>query len=156
MDYYVGILDNEGSGDWGIVFPDVPGCVSQGDTFADAVRMGTEALSFHISGLIADGQKVPKPRPIEKILAAGDDWYDKEDGIRGVVAMIPLLPEHEEKPQPTNLSLEPGLVRAVDQYAAKLKKTRSAVFAEGARFLLATKPVRFDHIEAKPKRRQRA
>jgi predicted RNase H-like HicB family nuclease len=144
MNYYVAFLDDEGGGDYGVVFPDFPGCASQGSTFEDALRMGAEALALHVAAMQEDRVTIPQPRTLEEIRAAGEDWYDAEEKIRGVAAVIPLLPEPEEKPRPTNLSLEPSLVKAVDRYAAKRKLTRSDIFAEGVRMVMTLRPVGSD------------
>jgi predicted RNase H-like HicB family nuclease len=138
MEYYVALLENDGGNEYGVVFPDFPGCVTQGDSYEQALQLAAEVLAFHVEGMQADGLPVPQPRSIEQIRAAAEDWYDLAGSV---VAMIPLLPAPEGKPQPTNLSLDAGLVKAVDQYADAQKLTRSAVFAEGAKLLMKTRPV---------------
>ncbi len=47
----------------GVVFPDLPGCVSQGDGDEDALRMAREAMTFHLWGMEEDGDAIPKPTP---------------------------------------------------------------------------------------------
>jgi predicted RNase H-like HicB family nuclease len=41
--------------------PDVPGCVSTGRTREEVERNIREAIEFHLEGLRADGQPLPKP-----------------------------------------------------------------------------------------------
>jgi len=41
--------------------PDVPGCVSAGDTLEEMEAMMREALEFHFSGMLEDGEAVPEP-----------------------------------------------------------------------------------------------
>ena len=48
-------------GQVGVVFPDLPGCVSQGDDDTDALRMAKEALSLHLYGMERDGDDIPDP-----------------------------------------------------------------------------------------------
>jgi predicted RNase H-like HicB family nuclease len=36
----------------GVVFPDLPGCVSQGDTPQHAAEMALEALALHIESMV--------------------------------------------------------------------------------------------------------
>ena len=43
---YVSFIHRGESG-YGVSFPDLPGCVSVGDTVDDAIRHGSEALAFH-------------------------------------------------------------------------------------------------------------
>ncbi len=40
--------------------PDVPGCVSTGDTWDEMLAMIREALTFHIELMIEDGDPVPE------------------------------------------------------------------------------------------------
>jgi predicted RNase H-like HicB family nuclease len=43
-----------------VYFPDVPGCVSCGDTFDQALQMAKEALSLHLYGMEKDGEPLPE------------------------------------------------------------------------------------------------
>jgi len=45
---------------YSVFFPDIPGCISAGDTFEEAKANAIEALSLHISGMIEDGEKAPQ------------------------------------------------------------------------------------------------
>lgn len=40
-------------------FPDLPGCVSAGDTLEKSLSMAREALSLHLYGMIEDGDTIP-------------------------------------------------------------------------------------------------
>ncbi|WP_091951222.1 type II toxin-antitoxin system HicB family antitoxin [Methylorubrum salsuginis] len=63
MQPYLAILyPPESSSSWGVVFPDLPGCVSAGDSFEDAAQAAREALSGHLAALRADGDPIPRPR----------------------------------------------------------------------------------------------
>lgn len=42
--------------------PDVPGCVSVGDTWEEMQAMIKEALEFHIESMVEDGEAIPEPR----------------------------------------------------------------------------------------------
>ena len=53
---YVSFIHRDGAG-YGVSFPDFPGCVSVGNTVDDAVRHGSEALAFHVEGLVATGTR---------------------------------------------------------------------------------------------------
>jgi len=41
--------------------PDLPGCVSTGDTRVEVERNIREAIEFHLEGLREDGDPVPEP-----------------------------------------------------------------------------------------------
>ena len=66
---YVAFLHDDDEPGFGISFPDFPGCVSDGETVDDALRRGAEALSFHVEGLMADGEPIPQPRSLHDIKA---------------------------------------------------------------------------------------
>lgn len=55
----------------GVVFPELPGCVSAGDGADDALRMAQEALALHLSGLLVDGEALP---PAAALDAPLPDW----------------------------------------------------------------------------------
>ncbi len=51
----------EGEENWGAFVPDLPGCVSTGDTLEEVQQGIREALELHIAGLVAEGLPVPEP-----------------------------------------------------------------------------------------------
>ncbi len=53
------ILDANG---WGAYVPDVPGCVSVGDTWEEMLEMIDEALTGHIEVMLEFGEPVPESK----------------------------------------------------------------------------------------------
>ena len=47
---------------WCAYAPDVPGCVSVGDTWEEMLEMIEEALSFHIEMMLENGDTLPEPK----------------------------------------------------------------------------------------------
>ena len=47
---------------WCAYAPDVLGCISTGDTWEDMLEMIDEALTFHLEGLLEDGDPLPEPK----------------------------------------------------------------------------------------------
>jgi len=47
-----------------VEFPDLPGCVTGGDTAEEAFRMAQDALEGYLSILEEDGDSIPQPTPI--------------------------------------------------------------------------------------------
>ncbi|MCL2811429.1 MAG: type II toxin-antitoxin system HicB family antitoxin [Clostridia bacterium] len=45
---------------YSVEFPQLPGCYTQGDTFDEAVKMATEALSLHLYGMEKDNDPIPE------------------------------------------------------------------------------------------------
>jgi predicted RNase H-like HicB family nuclease len=48
-------------------FPDLPGCITEGDTMEEALHMAKEALELHLYGMEEDGDKIPEPTRPEKL-----------------------------------------------------------------------------------------
>ena len=42
--------------------PDLPGCVTTGDTRDEVIQLMHEAIEFHLEGLRRDGDPVPPPQ----------------------------------------------------------------------------------------------
>lgn len=57
---YIAFIHKDPDSIYGVSFPDMPGCISAGDTIDEAVRNGVEALSGHVRMLEADGDPVPR------------------------------------------------------------------------------------------------
>jgi predicted RNase H-like HicB family nuclease len=52
----------EGSeGSYGAYVPDLPGCVTTGDTLDEVRAMMREAIEFHLDGMREDGIVIPEP-----------------------------------------------------------------------------------------------
>jgi predicted RNase H-like HicB family nuclease len=64
---YIAYLHKDCESDYGVGFPDFPGCVTAGKTLAEACRMAAEALALHIQGMMKDGDVVPEPSRVDDI-----------------------------------------------------------------------------------------
>ena len=58
--------DEEGKG-YTVTFPDLPGCITEGDTLEEAFSMAREALELHLWGMEDDGEDIPRPTPPNQI-----------------------------------------------------------------------------------------
>lgn len=70
---------------YGVFFPDLPGCISLGDTIAEAQENAQEALSLHIYGMEKDGDTIPKPSTA----------LSKEDSDGCIVVPVTIYPDLE-------------------------------------------------------------
>jgi len=50
-----------GETNWGAYVPDLPGCVSIGDTLAEVQENIKEAIELYLEVLKEDGKPIPKP-----------------------------------------------------------------------------------------------
>ncbi|MCY4128326.1 MAG: type II toxin-antitoxin system HicB family antitoxin [Gammaproteobacteria bacterium] len=126
---YVAFIHHEAGTGYGISFPDFPGCVSIGRSVDEAVHQGCEALAFHFEGLLNNGDVVPSPRTIEDIKADDSltEWRKDAD-----IVLVPLLLDKGSSKR-VNISIDPGLLDAIDEEAKARGMTRSAFLANAAR-----------------------
>lgn len=66
-------LSAEDGGGFVITFPDLPGCMSDGETIEEAVANGREAFSAWVAAVVDLGRPVPSPtaRPVELLEVSG-------------------------------------------------------------------------------------
>ena len=57
---YLAVFEPSGDG-YGVYFPDLPGCISWGDSFPTAKTAAQEALAVHLYGMEQDGETIPTP-----------------------------------------------------------------------------------------------
>ena len=58
-------LEQGAEASWGAVVPDLPGCISAGDTPADAMGNVREAICSWLEDAALDGEELPPPKPPE-------------------------------------------------------------------------------------------
>ncbi|HYE52017.1 MAG TPA: type II toxin-antitoxin system HicB family antitoxin [Azospirillaceae bacterium] len=73
MPTYIAILSKDPDTDYGVHFPDFPGCVTAGSTLEEVKAMAAEVLPFHIEGMLEDGEAIPAPSSLEQVLADPDN-----------------------------------------------------------------------------------
>ena len=122
---YIGLIRKDADSDFGVDFPDFPGCVSAGATLDEARRMAQEALELHVSGMVEDGEELPAPSSLEAIMG------DPENG--DAVAFLVTLREPADRTVRVNITLPERLLRRIDERATN----RSAFLARAAEKALA-------------------
>jgi predicted RNase H-like HicB family nuclease len=114
---------------YGVSFPDVPGCTSAGDTLDEALANAVDALSGHIRLMEADGEATPIARTLEVINADPDFALELAGAI---VSAVPLVRNRGSTTR-INVSLDLGLLEAIDGLAKERSQTRSAFLASAAK-----------------------
>ena len=112
---------------WGVRIPDFPGCHGGGATPADALADATRALREFAADMVADGDDIPPPRDWNEIKAE----LDSEGEPFGATAYIPLLLDRARVVR-ANISLDAGLLEAIDEAAKERGLTRSSFLASAA------------------------
>jgi predicted RNase H-like HicB family nuclease len=82
---YIALVHKDKGTSYGVSFPDLPGCISAGDTFEEAVDNASQALAGHLAVMEADGDPIPKARSLEELK---DDAEFVEDSIDAVIAFV--------------------------------------------------------------------
>jgi antitoxin HicB len=59
-------LSVEDGGGYLIEFPDLPGCISDGETIEEAIKNGRDALNCWIAAARDSGRKIPLPGELEQ------------------------------------------------------------------------------------------
>jgi predicted RNase H-like HicB family nuclease len=111
----------------GVVFPDLPGCTSQGDDPRHAAEMALEALALHAEAMVADGEALPEPSAPGTL----PDWLDPAESEVVAHLLVPVeLPGRSVR---VNITMDEGLLQRVDRAAASHGFTRSGLLAEAVR-----------------------
>jgi predicted RNase H-like HicB family nuclease len=82
---YIALIHKDAGTSYGVSFPDVPGCISAGDTFEEAIANAAEALVGHFALMRADGDAIPAPRSFEQLKQDREFVDDAADAIITVV-----------------------------------------------------------------------
>jgi predicted RNase H-like HicB family nuclease len=90
---YIALVHKDDGTSYGVSFPDVPGCVSAGDTFEEAVANAAEALAGHLAIMRSDGDPIPPPRSFEELKRDPDFAEDASDAIVTMVIPQPTMTE---------------------------------------------------------------
>jgi predicted RNase H-like HicB family nuclease len=141
LSYIAILVPEKEDGGYSVFFPDLPGCVTQGDDVADAQAMAIDALSGWLAATIDLGYPVPIQRPLEVIRADKSFARENEVNWHDAIAMVVPVRPPLGRPERVNVSLDSNKLRAIDAYAERRGMTRSAVLEAGADLLLSSDPV---------------
>lgn len=125
MRYYIAVVHQEGNSAYGVHFPDVPGCFSAADDLEDLQHEASIALALHL-----EGENPPQPRSMDAIRSNDDVRVDLAEGA--FLVAIPLV-SLTGRSKRANITIDAGLLAAVDATAASRGLTRSSYFAHLAR-----------------------
>lgn len=127
MSAYIAYLRKDKTSDYGVEFPDLPGCISAGATLEEAKAMAAEALSVHVAGLIEDREPVPPPSSLDQL---ADDPH-RGDAVLFLVELDPDLLRAER----VNVMIPRNLLGRIDAVSGG---NRSRFLVEAAEAKLAS------------------
>jgi predicted RNase H-like HicB family nuclease len=126
MPHYIAVVHKDPDSAYGISFPDLPGCFSAADDEADIIPNALEAVELFLE---PDHPELPTPSSIDKIKSDPLVAADLAEG-----AYLLSIPYHFNPHRSTrvNFTINKGLLKLVDEEAARRKMTRSALLAQAA------------------------
>lgn len=128
MRSYIGLIHKDADSDYGVSFPDFPGVITAGTSLDDARAMAGEALALHIEGLTEDGEAVPEPSTLEKVMADPDN--------KAGVAILVSVKTEQPKSIRVNVTLPEDVLEQIDKYAEAHGLSRSGLLTQAAKKLI--------------------
>jgi predicted RNase H-like HicB family nuclease len=127
MQYPIAIDWGDDNTATGIVFPDIPGAITAGDTIEDAYAAAVEVAHIQLEALAEAGKAIPRPGSIE----AHRDNPKYENWGWGLVDID--IARYLGKTEKVNVTLPSTVIRKIDHYVSVHKlKSRSAFLANVA------------------------
>ncbi len=123
---YIALIRKEADSDFGVEFPDMPGCVTAGSTLDEAAAMAREALALHLEGLVEEGEAVPEASSLEEVTILATS--------AGAVPILVPAPRLKSRAVRINITVDEGLLAQIDEVAGPGE--RSAFLAQAARSAL--------------------
>ncbi len=123
---YIALIRMEADSDYGVEFPDLPGCVTAGVTLDEAAAMAREALALHLEGMAEEGEPLPEPSSLEDVTALA--------ASAGAVPVLVAAPRLKGRTIRINVTMDENLLTEIDDAAGP--GARSRFLAQAARAAL--------------------
>lgn len=125
MKYYIAIVHRDENSAYGLTFPDLPGCFAAADTWDDIPAAAAEALDLWF-----EDQPDVEPATLDAVRRKPEVAAELATGA--VLLPVPYI-SADTALERVNISMERGLLRAIDEMARQRKMTRSSFLASAAR-----------------------
>jgi len=122
---YIGVISKNKRGEYCFSFPDFTGCITAGSTIEEAKQMATEALNFHVEGMIDDGEKIPVASSLHNITSNPD--------YKMSFAFVQVeVPDAKPKTVRVNITVPENTLKHIDIAAKRTGFSRSAFLIHAA------------------------
>ena len=125
MSNYIAIVHKESKSDFGVSFPDFPGCITAGKNIDEAKDMAQEAITIHVKGMLEDGEQLPTPSKLEDIMA-DPDFADS------VAYLVVEVPDIKSRTIRINITVPEMTLKQIDAAAKKIGMSRSSFLIHAA------------------------
>jgi len=126
MANYIAVVHKDPNSDFGVTFPDFPGCITAGSSIDEAKDMAHDALSLHIKGMLEDGETIPTPSKLENIM-------DDPDYSDAAAILVVSVSEAKPRSVRVNITVPEDMLRKIDTVAKKRGMSRSSFLVHAAR-----------------------
>ena len=120
MEYvYPALFHKNKNGSYTVVYPDLPGCITEGKTLGNAMYMAQSALTQWLGYLIDKKQEIPKASPAQNVKTSIGEFVnlicaDVKDG-RAVKRTVSIPKWMDDKVAKSGLSLSRVLQEALSE-----------------------------------------
>src|SRR5579862_2542020 len=101
---YIALIHKEKKSDFGVSFPDFPGCITAGKTLDEAKDMAYEALLEHVTLLKEMNETIPQPSSLDDIMSS--------DANHEAVAFLVTMPS--QKSVRVNVTFPEDILHLID------------------------------------------
>jgi predicted RNase H-like HicB family nuclease len=126
---YIALLRKDPDSDYGVDFPDFPGCITAGSALEETRAMAQEALEAHVECMVDLSQTIPEPSSLDVVMADPDNAE--------AIPFLVQVPDRLTRVAQVDVILSEADLKAIDTLAKKHGKSRSALLAEAARRMIA-------------------
>jgi predicted RNase H-like HicB family nuclease len=120
---FIAYLHKEKKSDYGVSFPDFPGCITAGKTLDEARRNAVEALSLHIQGMLEDGEEIPEASMLDNL--------SRDPALKDAIAFL-IDVNVADKVERFNITARKSQMEAIDRLAKQHGMSRSAYIVSSA------------------------
>ena len=125
MANYIAVVHKDPKSDFGVSFPDFPGCITAGTSIDEAKDMADDALSLHVKGLLEDGEDIPSPSKLEDIIE-NPEYSDS------VAILVVSISESKARSVRVNITVPEDMLRKIDKIAKQRGMSRSSFLVNAA------------------------
>lgn len=123
---YPAVFEPCGEG-YSVYFPDLPGCISYGESYEEAQREAEDALGLHLYGMEKDGETIPAPSKKPQV--------DPETAPGYLLSLVSVYPdmvanELDNRRVKTNVTLPAWLKEAAEKEGVNYSKVLEAALTD--------------------------
>ena len=130
MQYFYAVVHKDEGSAFGVTFPDLPGCFSAADLIGDVLPNACEALELWF-----EDAAVVEPMQLDQVQVQSAS----ELAGGAFIVAVPWIRQTGRVVR-ANISLDRGMLDAIDKAAAERSLTRSAFLADAARKVIERHP----------------